>query len=70
MNYAAIHQFGGTITPKNPGGFLKFRTPSGDFAAVRSVTIPQRKILPDNLSELDADTLSELTQAYLNGKTA
>jgi phage virion morphogenesis protein len=48
--YAAIHQFGGVIRPKK-GTALKFRTPGGGFATVKSVTIPARPFLGVN----DAD---------------
>jgi phage virion morphogenesis protein len=69
MMYASIHQFGGTITPKKAGGFLAFATPSGDFAVVRSVTIPKRQMLPQTLEELGVDELVSLTQAYLLSET-
>jgi len=47
--YAAIHQFGGTIIPKSPGGWLTFKT-SGGWANVKSVDIPARPWLnfPDS----------------------
>ena len=42
--YAAIQEFGGTITAKNPSGYLSF--PVGDgYARVRSVTLPPRPYL-------------------------
>jgi phage gpG-like protein len=63
--YAAMHQFGGTITPKDPNGFLKFRGAGGQFAAVRSATIPARPMLPSSLAELGEDELLNLTLTYL-----
>lgn len=42
--YAAIHQYGGTIKPKTPGGKLRFPVPGG-HAVVASVTIPDRRYL-------------------------
>jgi phage virion morphogenesis protein len=69
MMYAAIHQFGGTITPKTPGGFLKFKTASGDFAAVRSVTIPKRAMLPETLDEMDKAAMTDIVIAHLNSET-
>jgi phage virion morphogenesis protein len=64
--YAAIHQFGGKITPKNPGGYLQFRTPGGGFARLKSVTIPARPFLPSSLDELDTDTIIELVTSHIS----
>lgn len=44
MKYAAIHQFGGTIVPKN-GKALKFQS-GGRWFTVKSVTIPARPFFP------------------------
>jgi phage virion morphogenesis protein len=50
--YAAIHQFGGTIRPKKPGGLLMLRTAGGAiWGAAKDVTIPARPFL--GLSEDD-----------------
>lgn len=62
--YAAIHQFGGTITAHG-GGTLKFKTPDGNYAQARSVTIPARPYLPGSLDELDADTIFEILVHHL-----
>lgn len=45
--YAAIHQFGGTIKPKTPGGKLIFRGLNG-FVSVSSVKIPARPYMGIN----------------------
>jgi phage gpG-like protein len=49
--YARIHEFGGTIYPKN-GPYLTFRTPDGEWHKVKSVTIPERSYLREALSEM------------------
>ncbi len=46
--YAAIHQFGGTIKPKMPGGTLRFRLANGAFVSTKSVTLPARPYLGVN----------------------
>ena len=52
--YAAIHQEGGTIIPKQPGGRLTF--PIGDgWVSVNSVTLPARPFLG-----LDAEDEGEI----------
>lgn len=62
--YAAVHQFGATITAKG-GGALRFRLASGDFVTVKSVTIPARPYLgispADELTIIDivSDALAE-----------
>lgn len=54
--YAAIHQLGGTIEAKTPGG-LRFAV-GGGFAVVQSVTMPKRSFLG-----LDADDEAEIEAA-------
>lgn len=56
--YAAIHQFGGVIKPKN-GPYLIFPTGGGRFARVKQVTIPARPFLP-----LDDSGAVELPPKY------
>jgi phage virion morphogenesis protein len=51
--YAAVHQFGATITAK--GKALKFRLASGEFVQVRSVKIPARPYL--GLSAADREAI-------------
>ena len=65
--YGAIHQFGGTIRPKNPKGLLFFRTPGGRvWAAARSVTIPARPYL--GISFEDRRMIGEAVQDILRKK--
>lgn len=56
--YAAIHQFGGTIRPKN-GPHLIFRTVHG-LAFAKSVTIPARPYL--GISAQDEDTILDAAE--------
>jgi phage virion morphogenesis protein len=66
--YAAVHQFGATITPKKPGGLLVIRTGKGGRGEVmgkaRSVTIPARPYL--GLSVRDEETILEVTEDHLD----
>lgn len=63
--YAAVHQFGATITPKNPGGRLILRDWKGRaFASAAEVTIPARPYL--GLSRFDEVTILEATEDYLD----
>lgn len=55
--YAAIHQFGGTIRPKN-GKALRFALAGGGFATVKSVTMPARPFL--GLSDDDKADIADL----------
>ncbi|KPH80524.1 phage virion morphogenesis protein [Bosea vaviloviae] len=60
LHYAAIHQYGGVIKPKN-GSALKFWWQSGgfvNFAVVKSVTMPARPYIG-----LSGDDRAELIQA-------
>jgi phage gpG-like protein len=45
MPYAAIHQFGGVIVPKNAKA-LRFKLPSGQWVTVKKVVIPPRPFFP------------------------
>ncbi len=61
--YGAIHQFGGTIRPRNPKGLLFFRTPGGQvWGAARSVTIPARPYL--GISREDRETIMDVLDAF------
>lgn len=51
--HGAIHQFGGVIKPKKPGGLLVFKTANG-LAFARSVTIPARPYLGFGRQDQDA----------------
>lgn len=46
--YGWVHDRGATITAKN-GGYLRFRTPSGSWASVRRVVLPERRWARDAL---------------------
>lgn len=61
--YAAIHQFGGTITPKTSGK-LRFTLADGRVAYAGEVTIPARPYL--GISTDDENEIGELTAAYFN----
>lgn len=45
VKYAQIHQFGGVIRPKKPGGRLKFKV-GGRFVYAKAVRIPRRPMIP------------------------
>lgn len=56
VEYAAIHQFGGTITAK--GKALRFRLAGGGFVTVKSVKIPARPYL--GLSAADREEIPQI----------
>ena len=58
--YAAIHQFGGTITPKN-GEYLKFKI-GNRYVSAKRVDIPARPFL--GISPEDELTIEELFADY------
>ncbi len=64
--YAAIHQFGGTISAKG-GGYLSFRIGDG-FARVKSVTIPARPFI--GISAEDEAEVAEVVTGALARATA
>jgi len=45
--YARIHQSGGIIRPRNKK-FLRFRGSGGGWVSAKSVTIPKRRMIPDD----------------------
>lgn len=60
--YAAIHQTGGTIVPKN-GKALKFQYAPGKWVTVKKVVIPARPYFPiDAKGELTATAAQEVAQ--------
>ena len=62
--YGAIHQFGGTIRPKNAKGLLFFRTPGGQvWGAAKQVTIPARPFL--GISREDRETIQDVLGAFI-----
>jgi len=65
VRYAAIHELGGTITAKS-GPYLKFKTDSGNWVQVRSVTIPARPYLGRAL----ADWKDRITERLGSGLAA
>lgn len=60
--YAAVHQLGATIVPRN-GEFLRFPLPGGGYASARSVTIPARPYL--GISEEDAGAIEDIVATWL-----
>lgn len=55
--YAAVHQYGATIKPKNPSGLLTFKTKGGSshgirgrggWYSLRQAVIPRRQIFPES----------------------
>lgn len=67
--YAAIHQFGGTILPKKPGGRLAFKI-GGQTVFARKVTVPARPFLPflpsgELLPKVKADVQTLLREKVL-----
>lgn len=68
---AAVQQFGATIVPKKPGGFLAFK-PRGSsrWIFARKVTVPARPFLPTRAGGLPdswARTIMQETGRYLMG---
>jgi phage virion morphogenesis protein len=60
--YAAIHQFGGRIVPKN-GRALRFPVPGGEWVTVAAVDIPARPYL--GLDNADREEIPALVREYL-----
>jgi len=62
--YAGIHQFGGIIRPRQPGGYLRFKV-DGQFVSVRQVRIPARPMLPvDPAGNLHPDSIRFIVDAF------
>lgn len=61
VDYAAIHQFGGKIEPKN-GKYLVFQV-GGAWAKVSSVTLPARPYL--GLEPDDEQAITDIVEDYL-----
>lgn len=61
--YAAIHQFGGTIRPKKPGGKLVFANQVGETVFVDEVTIPARPFM--GVDDDDVAIIAETIETYL-----
>jgi phage virion morphogenesis protein len=62
MIYAAVHQFGALIMPKEPGGYLVFRAGDG-FVKVKSVVIEARPYL--GLNSEDERVIREIAEEYM-----
>ncbi len=62
MPYAAVHQEGVLIMPKDPGGYLVFRAGDG-FVRVKSVVIPARPYL--GLNNEDERAIQEIAKEYM-----
>jgi phage gpG-like protein len=62
MIYAAVHQFGALIMPKDPGGYLVFRAGDG-FVKVKSVTIPARPYL--GINGEDERIIIDIAEEYM-----
>ncbi|WP_052494009.1 phage virion morphogenesis protein [Nitrosospira sp. NpAV] len=62
--YAAIHQFGGVIKPRNASS-LRFKLANGAFVTTKSVTIPARPFLGINAGD-EADIL-DILQMRIQG---
>ncbi len=60
--YAAIHQFGGVIRPKNKP-YLTFKLPGGGFRRVKQVTIPARPYL--GINEDDEENIVDIVNRHL-----
>ena len=51
VRYAAIHEFGGVIRPKKPGGFLVWKGGDGGAIFAREVNMPRRPYMSRAFSE-------------------
>lgn len=67
VEYAAAHQFGVTIKPKSPGGRLRFKLPNGQWAFLKSVTLPARPFL--GVGDTDYVTFGEILRDHIARKT-
>jgi len=65
--YAAIHQFGGTITPKNSSA-LRFQIPGLGWITRKSVTLPARPFL--GISSDDLDEIMTMVRVHIRDLTA
>lgn len=65
-DYAAIHQFGGTIKPKSTGG-LRFKLANGAFVTARQVNMPARPFL--GVSDTDKSDILDAIESRIRGAT-
>ena len=60
--YARIQELGGTIVPKQAGGFLVWRDPdSGELIRARKVTLPARPYLEPAAMDHQSEIVSAMT---------
>lgn len=64
LRYARIHQLGGTIIPKTPGGRLTFKV-GGGWISVKKVTIPARPYL--GVNDENARAFGEVLIQHITG---
>lgn len=63
--YAAIHEYGGTIKPKN-ADYLTFQTPDGEWHSVKEVTIREKRYARDAMDDFARDgTMATMLAANL-----
>jgi phage virion morphogenesis protein len=62
--YAAIHQFGGVIKPKNASS-LRFQLAGGEFVSTKSVTMPARPYL--GISSGDESDILDILEQRIKG---
>lgn len=66
--YAAIHEYGGEITPKH-GEYLVFQTPDGEWHSVRSVHIREKRYAREAIDDFSAeDTMQTMLAANLTAE--
>ena len=63
VEYAAIHEFGGTIRPKSENGWLRFQV-AGQFRTVREVEMPRRPFMSRGFRERK-DRMGQLISQYV-----
>jgi phage gpG-like protein len=67
--YAAIHEYGGTITAKR-APYLRFRTADGRWHAVKSVVMPERSYMRSSFRETYEQGLQLVRDAVMEGVSA
>lgn len=64
VKYAAIHEYGGVITPKNASA-LRFQI-DGKWVHAKKVTMPERSFMRSSLAENKAQIIAGLQKAAIN----
>lgn len=67
VKYAAIHEYGGVILPKN-ADYLVFQI-QGQWKKVKSVTMPERSYLRSTLHEQEPHIIEVMERAAMMGVT-